>query len=237
MKGPQQRQRQRQLPSPPPGFARRKQRILELLAVPEAEYTDASPKGSVDEGIRELIGEINDVEGFVTTSSCAGRVSVFVEGRKAASVSAGGTAIKEEKGVGEGEGEGEGGAAEARDAATVAAVGGKGGGGAWLFVSHDPVTGIDLDGSDAHYSDQRDEKGVTNRPIRDIKALLGLCDPDAADAVSQIEGGSSSGGAISKDTRLIHFKFEPMVRHLSCLAYTAWLPASRCIPLKNDLVA
>jgi tRNA wybutosine-synthesizing protein 3 len=34
----------------------------------------------VDAQIRDLIAEINAYEGFVTTSSCAGRVAVFVEG-------------------------------------------------------------------------------------------------------------------------------------------------------------
>jgi len=206
-------QQQRQLPSPPPSFVRRKQRILELLAVPEAEYTDASPKGSVDEGIRELISEISDVEGFVTTSSCAGRVSVFVEGRKTASASAGGSDIGERTVKAEG---------EVRDSTTgsetVAAVGGKGGGGAWLFVSHGPVTGLDPDDL-GHCGKEEDEEGV-NCPVRDVKILLGLRDPDAAaDAVSQIGSGTSEGEVSSKDIKLIHFKFEPMVGYLSCLAY------------------
>ncbi|KAI2639283.1 methyltransferase TYW3-domain-containing protein [Xylaria nigripes] len=116
MKGPSA------LPAPPPpNFARRKEQILAQLAVPDDEYSDASPKGSVDAGIRDLIGEINALDGFVTTSSCAGRVSVFVEGRKA------------EDGSGEA-------------SRTLAAVGGKGGGGAWLFVSHDSLG--DLEGKD-----------------------------------------------------------------------------------------
>jgi tRNA wybutosine-synthesizing protein 3 len=102
------------LPSPPSGFAVKKAKILSQLAVPDAAYTDLSPKGSVDEGIRHLIAEINAIEGLVTTSSCAGRVSVFVEGRKTAGYD------------------------EAGDA-QLAGVGGKGGGGNWLFVSHDPV--------------------------------------------------------------------------------------------------
>jgi len=102
------------LPSPPTGFAVKKAKILSQLAVPDATYTDLSPKGSVDEGIRHLIAEINAVEGLVTTSSCAGRVSVFVEGRKTAGSDEGGDA-------------------------QLAGVGGKGGGGNWLFVSHDPV--------------------------------------------------------------------------------------------------
>ncbi|KAK7972796.1 hypothetical protein PG988_006930 [Apiospora saccharicola] len=63
-------------------FAARKRKILAQLAVPDAEYTDASPKGNVDAGIRDLIDELNGLDGFVTTSSCGGRVSVFVEGVK-----------------------------------------------------------------------------------------------------------------------------------------------------------
>jgi tRNA wybutosine-synthesizing protein 3 len=100
------------LPSPPVSFTEKKRKILQQLSIPDSEYTDASPKGSVDEGIRDLIAELNTADGIVTTSSCAGRVSVFVEGRKTAELSENGQ---------------------------VAGVGGKGAGGTWLFVSHDPV--------------------------------------------------------------------------------------------------
>lgn len=188
----------RRPPPPSSNFTRKKEHILAQLAVPEAEYSDASPKGSVDAGIRELIGEINALEGFVTTSSCAGRVSVFVEGSKA------GEEAKEGEGgmmrLG-GEASGGGGDGEGRDGdgdvdeggmagpstTTVAAVGGKGGGGAWLFVSHDPVVV---------------EEGA------DVRGLLGL------------RGGSTDhegerGGFTTKERagggRLVHFKFEPMV--------------------------
>ncbi|KAG5925962.1 hypothetical protein E4U42_003791 [Claviceps africana] len=118
-------------PKPSAGFAAKKTKILDQLAVPEAEYTDASPKGTIDAGIRELIDEINAAEGFVTTSSCAGRVSVFLEGRKAAG---------ERTGDGDGDDErarAEGGGSRSQ----VARVGGKGAGGTWLFVSHDVVEG------------------------------------------------------------------------------------------------
>lgn len=66
----------------PDVFESRKRRILDDLSVPDAEYTDLSPKGSVDEGIRDLIRDINALPGLVTTSSCAGRISVFLEGTK-----------------------------------------------------------------------------------------------------------------------------------------------------------
>lgn len=70
-------------------FSKKKERILEDLSVPRTEYTDASPKGSVDEEIRDLIEELNTNNDFVTTSSCAGRVSVFVEGESSVKGGAG----------------------------------------------------------------------------------------------------------------------------------------------------
>ena len=69
------------MPPPIPStFNCKKATILEGLSVPDSEYSDKSPKGSVDERIRELINEINAYDGFVTTSSCAGRIAVFQEG-------------------------------------------------------------------------------------------------------------------------------------------------------------
>lgn len=107
------------MPSPPipTNFARKKAKILQDLSVPNSEYSDKSPKGSVDEGIRELINEINAHEGFVTTSSCAGRISMFQEGN--------GRAIDSEN--------------EGGEVRTSLVVGGKGGG-KFLFVSHEPVS-------------------------------------------------------------------------------------------------
>jgi tRNA(Phe) wybutosine-synthesizing methylase Tyw3 len=153
------------LDSCPPAFLDKKKKILEQLSVPNTEYTDASPKGSVDEGIRDLIDEINQSTGFVTTSSCAGRVSVFLEGRRVAETNG--------------------------DDEQVAGVGGKGAGGTWLFVSHDPVP------------DDGDEN-------KDWSSTLGLEDSNAVQYVT---------GTV-KERRLIHFKFEAMVSSRSMLEYT-----------------
>jgi tRNA wybutosine-synthesizing protein 3 len=95
-------------------FLEKKKHILSALNVPSTEYTDLSPKGSVDEGIRGLIDVINSVPGLVTTSSCAGRVSIYVEGKKR-------NALDQNEGQ------------------AIAGKGGKGGG-KWIFVSHDPVS-------------------------------------------------------------------------------------------------
>ena len=103
------------LPPIPPIFSARKASIIEALASPD--YTDASPKGSVDIGIRELIYKINALEGLVTTSSCAGRISIFAEGHKGHYRTGNGHGEKDER----------------------ANSGGKGGG-RWLFVSHDPIS-------------------------------------------------------------------------------------------------
>lgn len=150
-----------ELISSPPAFVERKRKILEQLAIPDTEYTDASPKGSVDEGIRDLIDEINRQSGFVTTSSCAGRVSVFLEGRRVADT----------------EGQDE----------RVAGVGGKGAGGAWLFVSHDPVPDKGDGGTDTDWS-----------------SLFGLQEStEAQETIGEV-----------KERRLVHFKYEAMILHV-----------------------
>ncbi|KAL7925870.1 methyltransferase TYW3 domain-containing protein [Trichoderma austrokoningii] len=149
--------------TPSAAFCEKKAKILQQLAVPDAEYSDASPKGTVDAGIRYLIDEINTAEGYVTTSSCAGRASVFLEGRKSKS------------------GDGEHGESE-----QVARVGGKGAGGTWLYVSHDPRA----DGGEEYLEWMKE---------------LGL--PDAADG---LEIHHDAGD----ERRLIHFKFEPMILHV-----------------------
>ncbi|KAL1859741.1 hypothetical protein Daus18300_009463 [Diaporthe australafricana] len=206
-------------PTIPPSFARRKDAILAQLAVPDDEYTDLSPKGTVDAGIRDLIDEINGLPGLVTTSSCAGRVSVFLEGRRAGK---GGPAAVDEghqlpghylavvdgeeeqgeeegsggadsgdviaggvPGGGSGKGEPSGAAAE-----TIAGVGGKGGGGRWLFVSHEPV----------------ESRGKLDSEPNIVAALLGIEEP--------IFDGREGQLAELGESRLIHFKFEPMILHV-----------------------
>ncbi|KAK7513754.1 methyltransferase TYW3-domain-containing protein [Phyllosticta citriasiana] len=102
------------------GFLAKKQKIVDHLNQPLDEYSDLSPKGSIDQGIRTLIDNINQLGGLVTTSSCAGRISAFLEGRKKSSP-AQDSATR-----------------EAPHEQSIAGPGGKGGG-QWLFVSHDAV--------------------------------------------------------------------------------------------------
>lgn len=192
--------------------------------MPDEEYTDLSPKGTVDAGIRDLIDELNRVDGFVTTSSCAGRVSVFLEGRRskeregggdvgfggvpgpdgggelpshyvadleegeavAVTAAAGGVGDEHERGGG-----GDSGIGSERN--TVAGFGGKGGGGRWLFVSHDPI----------------ESPGKLDSEPNIVAALLGIEDP----IFSGVEGNSAKE-MTGEGSRLIHFKFEPMVSHL-----------------------
>lgn len=143
----------------PPSFVSKKSRILASLSVPVEQYDDLSPKGSIDIGIRDLIDEINALEGCVTTSSCAGRISVFLEGKRSA-------ASEDET---------------ERD--TTAGVGGKGGGGRWLFVSHDSV---DTETFQGYWFEK-----------------LGMKTPPSEESMKS---------RISEEKRFVHFKFEPMVR-------------------------
>lgn len=233
------------IPPIPPSFARRKEAILAQLAVPDDEYTDLSPKGTVDAGIRDLIDEINQLDGLVTTSSCAGRVSVFLEGRRAGrggpvavdevslllpghhlAVEDGGEDGVKDQGQARGEGDGvaetagavraggtpSGGADGLRDeppalasasasAETVAGVGGKGGGGRWLFVSHEPV----------------ESRGKLDSEPNIVAALLGMEEPI-------FDGREGSSAEEMGESRLIHFKFEPMVRLPSASLFLRLLP-------------
>ncbi|KAB8337230.1 hypothetical protein FH972_021532 [Carpinus fangiana] len=112
-------------------FVAKKQKILRSLEVDEDDYADASPKGSLDKPIRDFIEEINSWPGLVTTSSCSGRVSVFIEGPGKPVKSGtgedapGGEINKDYEEYADPEGE-------------PSRVGGGKGGGRWLYTSHDP---------------------------------------------------------------------------------------------------
>ncbi|KAL2874647.1 hypothetical protein SGCOL_010208 [Colletotrichum sp. CLE4] len=196
----QKKQGHQQLPVPPATFTSRKHKILEQLSVPDAEYTDASPKGSVDVGIRELIDELNALDGFVTTSSCAGRVSVFLEGRKAGGAAGTdqGTAAAVVSSSSQDDQGNDDTAPTTAVLETIAGPGGKGGGGTWLFVSHDPV-------SETHDNDE------------DLLRLFGLVDEDAGRGTGKEPGqavGVSGRSQSGRRKRLVHFKFEPMILHV-----------------------
>jgi tRNA wybutosine-synthesizing protein 3 len=112
--------------SVPKAFLLKKKKLIQELSIPDEAYSDLSPKGSVDANIRELIDEVNAIEGLVTTSSCGGRISVFLEGKHTTSSDA----------------------AEVNDTSEgfrAVVPGGKGAGGRWLFVSHDPMLSENID--------------------------------------------------------------------------------------------
>ncbi|KAK6333585.1 hypothetical protein TWF718_011391 [Orbilia javanica] len=183
-------------------FSSRKRGILEALA----SGTDASPKGSVDKQIIPIMELLNSHPGAVTTSSCSGRVSVFLEGRKQSST----TSVSRQE-----------------HETSVAAAGGKGGDGKWLFVTHDHLPDDILQESQ-----------------------------DDATFLNTIFGGIPSEPAItrlledqSSETRYIHFKFEPMILHvltetleianrlLTCAISSSFRESGIVSPLKNPVVA
>ncbi|SLM41151.1 tRNA wybutosine-synthesizing protein [Lasallia pustulata] len=159
------------MPAIPAAFAHKKQKILDSLAIPDAEYTDLSPKGSVDEGIRDLINNINGLDGIVTTSSCAGRISVFLEGSKELCESA------------------NAGSAEAPEDQSLQATvpGGKGRGGRWLFVSHDPLM-------------VPPKEDLISKPLTE---LFGLSTQEHIPKVID-----------PSKTCFVRFQFEPMILHI-----------------------
>lgn len=65
-------------------FDQKKKSILLEISTNVPDNLDASPKGTIDEFCIPIINVINSHKDMVTTSSCSGRVSVFLEGVKAA---------------------------------------------------------------------------------------------------------------------------------------------------------
>ncbi|CAH6723362.1 tRNA wybutosine-synthesizing protein 3 [[Candida] jaroonii] len=63
-------------------FDQKKQLILKEIGDDTSVTKDLSPKGSIDEPCIPIINLINAHPNMVTTSSCSGRVSVFIEGIK-----------------------------------------------------------------------------------------------------------------------------------------------------------
>mmetsp|Transcript_7427 Transcript_7427/g.9210 ORF Transcript_7427/g.9210 Transcript_7427/m.9210 type:complete len:276 (+) Transcript_7427:708-1535(+) len=63
-------------------FDQKKQSILAEIGTTDEATPDASPKGTIDEFCIPIINLINSNKDMVTTSSCSGRVSVFLEGVK-----------------------------------------------------------------------------------------------------------------------------------------------------------
>ena len=114
----------------PPSFISKKAAILASLSVHSSTYTDLSPKGSVDVAIKSLIDRINALEGVVTTSSCSGRISVFLEGSKNV------TSTSEETELEDGQ---DPKLQQYQERNPVP--GGKGLGGRWLYVSHESQHG------------------------------------------------------------------------------------------------
>ncbi len=168
-------------------FQQRKRNIVDQIS--SHDYTDRSPKGSIDTGIRHLIDDINAHEGLVTTSSCAGRVSIFLEGRKSLKAKytpdqavPGYRSEDDQKYTMMPE-------TDKEFSRRLASAGGKGGDGRWLWVSHSPVPEPDLE-DDMYYS-----------------KLFGLSSRDTS------QTDIKQGGA-----RYVHFKFEPMVGILKVLS-------------------
>ena len=119
-------------------FEFRKRKILANLSIPDEEYTDLSPKGSVDERIRDLIRDINALPGLVTTSSCAGRISVFLEGRKKQTQKP-----------------------PQQQRRQFAPSGGKGAG-RWLYVSHDPLGDTGRPAGETHFKSLHEMFGMAS---------------------------------------------------------------------------
>ena len=180
-----------------PQFAAKKQSILSQLALDPKDYEDKSPKGSVDVPILDLLRLINGVDGWVTTSSCSGRVAVFVEGPKKVMPGPVSTLADRDdpddaSNIPESQDDSIPAqvAGSSNDSNTRTAPGGKGGG-HWLYVSHDP---LNLPSS----TEESPSEHWTN--------TFNL-------TRSQTRTHSSSP---AHNRRLVHLSFSPLILHVLC---------------------
>jgi tRNA wybutosine-synthesizing protein 3 len=168
-------------------FQGKKEGILEALAVPEVDYSDRSPKGSVDEGVKNVLELVNGFEGWVSTSSCAGRVSVFVEGGR------GQEGDEEQKDVVDDDLQRrlsrKDGFEEGLRSDFKSGPAGKGDG-RWLYVSHDPIP----------TSPASEDSSFTS--------MFGLEPMESAT--------SGLGLPAGKAPRLVHLSFSPLILHILC---------------------
>ncbi|KAK9373171.1 methyltransferase TYW3-domain-containing protein [Lipomyces chichibuensis] len=155
---------------PPATFIAKKAHILKELTSP---LRDSSPKGGPDVQILPLLNLINSHPLLVTTSSCAGRVAIYVEGIRTSKSAR----LVDDDGGG-----------DATIDAKSGSVGGKGGGGRWIYVSHDEPIGTIETGS-----------------WRDL-----LFDG------THIATDDSINNDDLCSRRYVHFKFEPMILHVLC---------------------
>ena len=182
-------------------FDARKARLLAGIA---DDAPDASPKGSIDVHILPLITRLNAHADVVTTSSCSGRISVFLEAAKKLGTDGGPDPEPDHDHVEPAAAVA--GADEAAPGETPAprpnaGVSGKGDGGRWLFVSHDPV----------------DIGGASDAAITDM-------------VMEQNSGGvhPCTNLDLGPAARFVHFKFETMASRpvLPHFAFWGWADAA-----------
>ena len=149
---------------------------------------DSSPKGYIDDEILALVHQLNKHDGVATTSSCAGRIAVFLEGIKK------GTEPSDE--LQEQEEWAHSGSQWKDDSSPLAGIGGKGHCGRWVYVCHTPIEGRTLSWSDLY-----------DGSVSGYTSCFGSS--ETAPICSQ------QSHYIDGETRLLHFKFEPMVNTTS----------------------
>lgn len=145
---------------------------------------DASPKGYIDDEILALVRQLNKLDGVATTSSCAGRIAVFLEGIKKGTEPSD-ELRKQEEDI-------HSGSQRKEDGSPLAGIGGKGHCGRWMYVSHTPIEDRTLSWSD-----------LCDASVTGCTSCFG---PSETISICQ-----QQPHIIDDETRLLHFKFEPMV--------------------------
>ena len=213
------------LPPIPLAFTKKKASILAALSQPASTYEDASPKGSVDEAVKPLIDKLNALDGIVTTSSCAGRLSVFLEGGDGDGISSEARANvnyinggQEELSLGgDDKGTVSRGADHGKERLQVVKKtgnakgvnpGGKGNGGRWLYVSHSP---LEIGSASPSTTEATAETNLREDEEDVLFKLFGLTS-------SATKPQFSTTATREGNIRLVRLQFEPLVRTINSIS-------------------
>ena len=167
------------------GFLKRKADILAVIGDGEG---DKSVKGSVDAPIRELVNLINRHESFVTTSSCSGRIAVFLQSNS----------------VGDSEG-------------TPSSSKKKRGEGGWVLVRHRKVSPEELISAVSKYTSPIDEMSIPSAKDTEESPVIEEGSDNSEEVVVDLENGDEGVMFLKMEAFVLHVEATTIAQAASLL--------------------
>jgi tRNA wybutosine-synthesizing protein 3 len=180
---------------------------------------DKSPKGSVDDAIRDLVNLINAHPSFATLSSCSGRIALYdplLARRTCSSSSTTAQSHEHKQDIGDS-------TDTIRPAAAAAATrSGKGGTGGWLLASHEvvePTILVDLLQPTNNNNNNNGSSVMEPESADDEDAQITSSASDD-EIIGDNANGSDDDDDDENDDHVLSFKMEPLLLHVAAANLT-----------------